>query len=278
VEGDPEPGHLQRRAVAGLRARAERRATPRSSCARTRAGATETRASPSASRRPASGRRASPSRATTAGPRTRSTPRPRTRGRRAATAGRSPTKVGVIELATGTQAGSSTACGASASRATARTSSRSSSCRPTHRPEAARRRAARRRARPHAPSGSVLMLVDLAGGTPVTLAGVGEYAFDAAGPVPRLHPRPARPARQRRAAARARHRAWCARSTPRRRSIGRLTWADTGDALAVLRSVADSATKRHAHHGARLGAPRLAHPDRGDDQRAQRRRDAAAWS
>jgi len=34
---------------------------------------------------------------------------------------------------------------------------------------------------PAAPGGSVLMLVDLAGGTPVTMVGVGEYAFDAAG-------------------------------------------------------------------------------------------------
>ncbi len=93
-----------------------------------------------------------------------------------------------------------------------------------------------------APGGSLISLVDLAGGTPVTLVGVGEYAFDAAG----------------------QYLAW---TIDQRDQIGnglqlrematgvvraldagkasyrRLTWADTGDALAVLRTRADSATK-----------------------------------
>ena len=93
-----------------------------------------------------------------------------------------------------------------------------------------------------APSGSVMMLVDLAGGTPVTLAGVGEYAFDESG----------------------QHLAF---TIDQRDQLGngvqvrdmstgvvraldgekamyrRLTWADSGDALAVLRSVADTALK-----------------------------------
>lgn len=93
-----------------------------------------------------------------------------------------------------------------------------------------------------ASSGSLVTLVDLAGGTPVTLAGVGEFAFDAAGQFV----------------------AW---TIDQRDQIGngvqlrematgvvraldaekakyqRLTWADTGDALAFLRTRADSATK-----------------------------------
>ena len=93
-----------------------------------------------------------------------------------------------------------------------------------------------------AAAGALVQLVDLAGGTPVTLAGVGEWAFDAAGQ-------------------------WFAWTIDQRDQLGngvqvrematgivraldaekaqyrRLTWADTGDALAVLRSVADSATK-----------------------------------
>ena len=91
-------------------------------------------------------------------------------------------------------------------------------------------------------SGSVLMLVDLTGGTPVTLAGVGEYVFDEAGQ-------------------------FLAYTIDQRDQLGngvqvrelatgvvraldgakaqyrRLTWADSGDALAVIRSVADSAAK-----------------------------------
>lgn len=91
-------------------------------------------------------------------------------------------------------------------------------------------------------SGTLLSLVDLAGGPPVTLAGVGEYAFDAAG----------------------QYLAW---TIDQRDMIGngvqlrelatgvvraldgekaryrRLTWADTGDALAVLRARPDTATK-----------------------------------
>lgn len=91
-------------------------------------------------------------------------------------------------------------------------------------------------------SGTLLSLVDLAGGPPITLAGVGEYAFDAAG----------------------QFLAW---TIDQRDQIGngvqlrelatgvvraldadkagyrRLTWADTGDALAVLRTRADTASK-----------------------------------
>ncbi len=98
-------------------------------------------------------------------------------------------------------------------------------------------------AAPAAPvNGSVVMLVDLAGGAPITLAAVGEYAFDEAGQ-------------------------FLAYTTEQRDQLGngvqlrdmssgvvraldgekalyrRLTWADSGDALAVVRSVADSATK-----------------------------------
>ncbi|MES3035361.1 MAG: prolyl oligopeptidase family serine peptidase [Gemmatimonadota bacterium] len=91
-------------------------------------------------------------------------------------------------------------------------------------------------------SGSVVTLVDLSGGVPVTLAGVGEYVFDESG----------------------QFLAW---TIDQRDMLGngvqvrdmtsgvvraldgekamyrRLTWADSGDALAVIRSVADSATK-----------------------------------
>lgn len=93
-----------------------------------------------------------------------------------------------------------------------------------------------------AANGSVVTLIDLAGGTPITLVGVGEFAFDAAGQ-------------------------FLAYTVDQRDQLGngvqlreiatgvvraldadkaqyrRLTWADSGDALAVLRSVADSATK-----------------------------------
>ena len=93
-----------------------------------------------------------------------------------------------------------------------------------------------------AASGSTVLVVDLAGGAPVTLVGVGEFAFDAAG----------------------RYLAW---TVDQRDQLGngvqvrelatgvvraldgakaqyrRLAWADTGDALAVIRSVADSASR-----------------------------------
>ncbi len=93
-----------------------------------------------------------------------------------------------------------------------------------------------------AASGSVIMLVDLAGGAPVTLAGIGEYAFDESGQ-------------------------YLAYTIDQRDMLGngvqlrdmntgvvraldgekagyrRLTWADSGDALAVLRTRVDSATK-----------------------------------
>ena len=93
-----------------------------------------------------------------------------------------------------------------------------------------------------AASGSTVLVVDLAGGAPVTLVGVGEFAFDAAG----------------------HYLAW---TVDQRDQLGngvqvrelatgvvraldgakaqyrRLAWADTGDALAVIRSVADSASR-----------------------------------
>lgn len=92
------------------------------------------------------------------------------------------------------------------------------------------------------PSGSVLMLVDLAGGTPVTMVGVGEYAFDAAGQFLAftLDQRDQLGnGVQLRELATGVVRALDAEKAQYRR----LTWADTGDALAVLRSVADSATR-----------------------------------
>ncbi len=90
--------------------------------------------------------------------------------------------------------------------------------------------------------GSVVMLVDLTGGAPITLASVGEYSFDESGQ-------------------------YFAYTTDQRDMLGngvqvrdlatgvvraldgekamyrRLTWADSGDALAVVRSIADSASK-----------------------------------
>ncbi len=91
-------------------------------------------------------------------------------------------------------------------------------------------------------SGSLVTLVDLAGGTPITIAGVDEYAFDAAGE-------------------------YLAYTIDNRDGVGNgvqlrdmksgvvtgldasrsgyrnLTWADTGHALAVLRTRIDSATR-----------------------------------
>lgn len=93
-----------------------------------------------------------------------------------------------------------------------------------------------------APSGTLVTLVDLAGGTPVTIAGVGDYAFDQAG-------------------------RFLAYTIDQRDQVGngvqlrdlttgvvraldadkamyrRLAWADSGDALAVLRLSPDSTTK-----------------------------------
>ena len=93
-----------------------------------------------------------------------------------------------------------------------------------------------------ASGGSVVMLVDLTGGAPITLASVGEFAFDESGQ-------------------------YLAYTIDQRDQLGngvqlrelatgvvraldgekalyrRLTWADSGDALAVVRSVADSALK-----------------------------------
>lgn len=91
-------------------------------------------------------------------------------------------------------------------------------------------------------SGTLITLVDLAGGTPVTIAGVGDYAFDSEG-------------------------RFLAYTIDQRDQMGngvqlrelatgvvraldadkamyrRLAWADSGDALAVLRLKPDSATK-----------------------------------
>ncbi len=93
-----------------------------------------------------------------------------------------------------------------------------------------------------ATGGSVVMLVDLTGGAPITMASVGEYSFDESGQ-------------------------YFAYTTEQRDMLGngvqvrdlatgvvraldgekamyrRLTWADSGDALAVVRSIADSASR-----------------------------------
>ena len=95
-------------------------------------------------------------------------------------------------------------------------------------------------AAPAMATGSVVMLVDLAGGAPITIASVGEFVFDESG----------------------NHFAYTIDARDqlgngvqvRELSTGvvraldgekalyrRLTWADSGDALAVVRSVADSA-------------------------------------
>ena len=97
-------------------------------------------------------------------------------------------------------------------------------------------------AAPAAAGGSVVMLVDMTGGAPITLASVGEFAFDESGNQ-------------------------FAYTVDQRDQMGngvqvrdmttgvvraldgekalyrRLTWADSGDALAVVRSVADSVLK-----------------------------------
>ncbi len=95
---------------------------------------------------------------------------------------------------------------------------------------------------PPSSGGSVVLLVDLSGGAAITLASVGEYSFDESGQ-------------------------YFAYTTEQRDMLGngvqvrdlatgvvraldgekamyrRLTWADSGDALAVVRSIADSASK-----------------------------------
>ena len=97
-------------------------------------------------------------------------------------------------------------------------------------------------AAPAMATGSVVILVDLAGGAPITIASVGEFVFDESG----------------------NHFAYTIDARDqlgngvqvRELSTGvvraldgekalyrRLTWADSGDALAVVRSVADSAAK-----------------------------------
>lgn len=91
-------------------------------------------------------------------------------------------------------------------------------------------------------SGSLVTLVDLAGGTPISLVGVGEYAFDASG----AHLAYTIDQRDRigngvqlRELASGVTRALDAGKA----KYARLAWADTGDALAVLRISADSAGK-----------------------------------
>jgi dipeptidyl aminopeptidase/acylaminoacyl peptidase len=93
-----------------------------------------------------------------------------------------------------------------------------------------------------AAAGTLVTLVDLAGGTPVTIAGVGEYAFDAAGQFL------AYTIDQRDQVGNGVQLRDLATGVVRALDAGpfsyrRLTWADTGDALAVLRARADSATK-----------------------------------
>jgi len=93
-----------------------------------------------------------------------------------------------------------------------------------------------------APSGSVVMVVDLSGGTPVTLAGVGEFAFDAAGQF-LAYTLDQRDLLGNGVQLRELSTGIVRALDAEKAKYGRLTWADTGDALAVLRSVADSATK-----------------------------------
>ncbi|HVH38458.1 MAG TPA: hypothetical protein VM764_00405, partial [Gemmatimonadaceae bacterium] len=93
-----------------------------------------------------------------------------------------------------------------------------------------------------AASGTLVTLVDLSGGTPVTIAGVGEYAFDAAGRY-LAYTIDQRDQMgngvQLREIASGVVRALDAEKA----SYRRLTWADTGHALAVLRTAVDTATK-----------------------------------
>ncbi len=147
-----------------------------------------------------------------------------------------PTTVGVLELATGTKREFERV------RSFRFAGDRSDVIALQHLPPDAPAGAGGGNAGGGATSGSLVTIVDLAGGTPFTLAGVGEFAFDAAG----------------------QFLAW---TIDQRDQIGngvqlrematgvvraldaekakyqRLTWADTGDALAVLRTRADSATK-----------------------------------
>lgn len=91
-------------------------------------------------------------------------------------------------------------------------------------------------------SGSLITIVDLAEGTPVTIAGVGEFAFDAAGELLAYTletPDGIGNGVQLRDMTNGTVTALDA-STAR---YTRLTWADTGHALAVLSTMGDSATK-----------------------------------
>ncbi|MDZ7631994.1 MAG: prolyl oligopeptidase family serine peptidase [Gemmatimonadaceae bacterium] len=144
-----------------------------------------------------------------------------------------PTKVGIIELATGTRREFDRV--RSFRFAGDRSNLIALQLLPPEAPAAAA-------GAPAAAGGATVMLVDLTGGAPITLAAVGEYSFDEAGQ-------------------------YLAYTIDQRDMLGngvqvrdlasgvvraldgekamyrRLTWADSGDALAVVRSVADSASK-----------------------------------
>ena len=91
-------------------------------------------------------------------------------------------------------------------------------------------------------SGSVVTLVDLAGGVPVTLPGVGEYVFDESGQL-LAYTIDARDMMGNGVQVRDLSSGVVRALDGEKAMYRRLTWADSGDALAVVRSVADSATK-----------------------------------
>ncbi len=146
-----------------------------------------------------------------------------------------PTKVGVIELATGTTREFERV--RSFKFAGDHSNAIALQLMPPDAPAGAAASAA-----PAPANGSVVQLVDLTGGAPITLASVGEFAFDESGQ-------------------------FLAYTVDQRDMLGngvqvrelstgvvraldgekalyrKLTWADSGDALAVIRSVADSASK-----------------------------------
>lgn len=93
-----------------------------------------------------------------------------------------------------------------------------------------------------AASGSVIMLVDLAGGAPVTLAGIGEYAFDESGRY-LAYTIDQRDMLGNGVQLRDMNTGVVRALDGEKASYRRLTWADSGDALAVLRTRVDSATK-----------------------------------
>ena len=95
---------------------------------------------------------------------------------------------------------------------------------------------------PAAPSGSVVMVVDLSGGAPVTLAGVGEYGFDESGRY-LAYTIDARDQLGNSVQVRELATGIVRALDGEKALYRRLTWADSGDALAVVRSVADSASR-----------------------------------